>query len=180
MTVDGARKHIFIEASDELIGGVGEVSGDFLFDGALLVGPFSLRILNVLHAGGVDAQSDVEVGCGDRHVILGDILLSVGVIGASELGVDRGNLVRSDSGAASEGHMFLGVRHAGKARGRFVPANQIILLDGDDRSERIANDDHAQAVIQGGAGDVGGCRRFLLGEQQRCGENDYGNGSKLR
>ena len=69
---------------------------------------------------------------------------------------------------SSKRHVLLCVRHAGEIVRCLVPTDQVILLDSDNRSQRIANDDHAQSIVQGCAGNVSVPRRFLLREKQRC------------
>ncbi len=173
MAIDGAGEHVFVQTGDEFVGGIGEIACYFLLDRSFLIGPFRLRILDVLHAGGVDAQGDVEIGSWDGGIILGDVLLRIGVAGAAELSVDRGDLIGGDAGASAEGHVLLCMRHAGEACGRLVAAREIVDFDGGHWRERIANDYHFEAVVESGARDVGVCCGLrLAGHRGR--ENHYG------
>lgn len=50
--------------------------------------------------------------------------------------------------------MFLSVGHAGKPGRRFIPAHEKIRFHCDHWRQGVANDDHAHAVLQGGAHGV--------------------------
>ena len=65
--------------------------------------------------------------------------------------------------------MFGGVRRARKAGGTFVGAAAVIDHRGDDRSERVMDDDDLQAVGECGAEGVVGAE---WSRQDPCGERD--------
>ena len=51
------------------------------------------------------------------------------LVNAAELGVYRGDLVSGHVGAAAEGHVLLGMRHSGEARGSLIATGEVILFD---------------------------------------------------
>jgi hypothetical protein len=148
MRVRRTREHDLIQPRDELVGWLGEITRDLLLNRALFLFPFRVGVDHVAHAGGVDAQGDVEIGRWHRRKILRDGLLCGRVVEAAELGKDRGNLIRGHIRASAERHVLLRVRHARKPGRRFVGADQIVLHDGDHRRERIADDDHTETVVE--------------------------------
>ena len=88
-----AGEQVFVEARQEFVGRLGEIARDLLLDRALLVRPLRLRVVDVLHARGIEPQRDVEVGGGHGREVLRDVLLRVGVAVAAELREDRGRLI---------------------------------------------------------------------------------------
>jgi hypothetical protein len=76
------------------------------------------------------------------------VLLRVCVSLPTELGIDGGDLVRGQSGAPPESHVFLGMRHARKTVGCIIATDQVVLLDGDHGGERISDDDDAQSILE--------------------------------
>ena len=148
MRVGGAAKEILIEAGDELVLWVRQVARHLLLDGATLLRPFLRRVLGVPHAGRVHSQRDFQVLRRHGDEILGDVLLRIGIGGAAQLRIDGGDLIPGQARAPAERHVLLRMRRSGEARGRFVAANQVVLLDGGHRRQRIAHDHHAQSVVQ--------------------------------
>jgi hypothetical protein len=67
------------------------------------------------------------------------------------LGINGGDLVRAEVRATAERHVLLRVRHAWKTGGRLVAAGYVILLDGDDWRQRVANDYDLETVVKRGA-----------------------------
>ena len=147
-----AGEHGLVEPVDELVGGVGEIAGDFLLDRAFLVVPLGLRIVHAGKAVSLGLQSDVEVGRRDRGEVLRDDLLGVGIVVAAQLRVDRGGLVGGHAGASAERHVLFSVGHAGEPVRRLVAADNEVGLDGDDGRKRVAHQHNAHAVLQRGAG----------------------------
>lgn len=128
-----------------------EILRDLLVDGAALLLPQRLRVEDAAHANGFDVQGDVEVLRGDGEVILRGGLLGLGVEFSAH-GRDEGReLGRREPGAPSKHHVLLRVRGARKPGGRLVRAGQVIGFGRYHRRERIADDDDAQAVLQGGS-----------------------------
>ena len=156
-----------VQAIDELVGGIGEVAGYFLFDGASFVGPLFFGVIDAAQAGGLRLQGHVQVGGGNGGEVLGDILLGVGIVPAAQLGVDGGGLIRGHAGAAAKGHVFLGVGRAWEAGRRLISADLEVQLDRDHGRQRIAHDDHLQTVGKGGAGDVTGIRSISTGAKRK-------------
>ena len=168
--VGGAGEHVFVEPAHEFIGRVGEIARDFLLDCAAFLVPFGVGIVDSAQAGGLRLERHVEVGCGNRGEVLGDVLLGVRVVLAAELGVDGRGLVGGHAGAAAEGHVFLGVGHAGEAVRGLIAADEEIHLHIDDWRQRVANDDHSQSVGQRGAATAvssGESRRKSEGKLRR-------------
>ena len=56
VSVGRAGEQILVQARDEFVGRVREIARDFLLDRAALLGPLLLRVLDILHAGGIHAQ----------------------------------------------------------------------------------------------------------------------------
>ncbi len=150
--VGRAGEQIDVEPIDKFIGGIGQVARDFLLDGAALLIPLRLGIINAAHAGGLGLEGDVEIGGGQRGVVLGDVLLGIRIVVAAQLRVDGSGLIGGHAAASAEGHVLLGVRHSGETVRRFIAADHEVGLDGDHGRQRIPDDDHVHAVGQGGAG----------------------------
>ena len=64
MRIRGTGKHVAIQAIDEFVGGVGEVAGYLLFDGAALMGPLCFGIIHTAQAGGLRLQRHIQIGGG--------------------------------------------------------------------------------------------------------------------
>ena len=142
MAVRSSREHVLIQAGDEFVSGVGKIARHFLFDRALLAGPFFLRILNVLHAVRVHTQCDIHVGRRHGRKILGNILLRIGISVTAQLRENRGDLIRGHVRAPAKGHVFLGMGHTRKFRRGFVATHQEIFFNGYHGRQGIAYDHH--------------------------------------
>ena len=105
---------------------------------------------------------------GDRGEVLGNALLSVGIVLAAELGINRRCLIGVHALAAAECHVLLRVRHAREPRRGFIGADEVVFLDGDNRGQPVANNDDAHPVVQRGTGDVG------LAGSGKCGSSESG------
>ena len=175
MRVRRAGERIGEDARERLVGRLRQIARDLLFDGAALLRPLRLRVDDVVHARGVDAQGNLEIGGGNLREVLRDRLLRVGVAVAAQLREDGRRLVRVDALAAAERHVLLGVRHPREAVGRLVRADEIVIVDARDRSERIADDHDAQAVVERRSRHVPRCgrpglRRDGTGHDEPCAE----------
>jgi hypothetical protein len=161
-------EHIAVQTVNELVGGIGEVAGYFLLDGAPFVGPLFFGVIDATQAGCLGLQCYVEVGGGHGGEVLGDILLGVGIVAATQLGVDGGCLIGGHAGAAAEGHVFLSVSRAGEAGRGFVSTNFEVQLHRDDGRQGAVHNDYLQTVGKSGAGDVAGIRSMQRehGEQE--------------
>ncbi len=149
-----AGKQVFVQARQELVGRLRQIARDFLLDRAFLLFPLGLRIVDILHARGVEAKRDVEVGGRHRREVLRDVLLRVGVAEAAKLREDRGGLIGRYARAPSERHVLLRVRHPREAGRRLVRADEIVALDRHDRGQPIANDHDSETVIERRTDDV--------------------------
>ena len=172
LVLELARGDYLDDAHEGLVDRIGKVLRDLLLDRAALLLPLLLGVSDAFHAGGVQMQCDVEVGGRDRFEVLGDRLLRIRVPVPAELCEDRRGLIGVDAVAAAESHMLLRVGHPGEAGRRFVGTDEVIVVDGNDRRQRIANDDDAQAIVERGSGDVpgrrGGWRRRYLRKCLTC------------
>ena len=87
-----AGEHVGIQPRDELVSCIGQVAGHFLLDRASFLCPLALRILRARQAGGVHVEHHVQILRRHGSEILGNGLLCVGVIHASQLGVEGRDL----------------------------------------------------------------------------------------
>ena len=148
MSVGSARKHIFIQPADEFVSWIGEITCYLLLNRSPLLGPSLLGVVDAAQACRLGLESNVDIRRRDGCKVLGDGLLGVGIVPPAELRVDGCRLVRRHSRASSEGHMFLSVSHSRKTSRSLVAPGQEVHFDSHDGSERVADHDHAKAVVQ--------------------------------
>jgi hypothetical protein len=65
-----ARKHVLVEAANELIGWIGEIASDLLLDRAALLSPSLLRIVDTVQARRLGLKSHIEIGRRDSREVL--------------------------------------------------------------------------------------------------------------
>ena len=99
-----------------------------------------------MHASGLDLESNVKICCRNSVKILGDVLLRVGVVLASELRINGRRLVCRQPCASAKRHVLLRMGHARKPWRRLIAADQEIRFHCNDRSQRVAENDDAHAV----------------------------------
>ena len=139
--------------------GARQVLGHLLVDRAALALPQFWAGQDAAHPDRLDVQRDVQILGGNGEDVLGQPLLGGGVEHPPHGGGDGRQLVGREVGAAAEHHVLEGVRHAREARGGLGRAHQIGERGGDHGGERVPDDDHAQAVVEGRAQDAGGAGR---------------------
>ena len=128
MRIRSAREHVLVEAVDEFVRGIGQVARYFLFDGSPFLRPLLLRVVNPMHASGLDLESNVKIRCWNRGKILGNVLLRIGVVLAPELRINGRRLVCRQPCASAKRHVLLRMGHAGKPWRRLIAAHQEIYF----------------------------------------------------
>ena len=137
------------EAGAQQVLRVGEVLVDLLFNRSALGLPPFLAVQHPFHTGGFQVECRLQVLGGDSAYILSYHLLCVGVELSTCCRDNGGDLLRRQVRASSEHHVFLGVSHAGKTRGRFDGAYQVIKLDCGHGRKVIAHNHYPQPVLKG-------------------------------
>ncbi len=153
-------EQVFVQTSNEFIGGIRKIARYLLLDGPSFLVPFLLAVLDVLHTGRVDTQHQIQIFGWDGIEILRNVLLRISVGKSAQLSIDGGNLVSGHVRAPTERHVFLGMRHSREASRSFIAAGQIILFQCHYRSQGIAHNHYPQPIVQSGASHVRGLARF--------------------
>jgi hypothetical protein len=166
--VRGAGEHARAQLGEQHVRGLRQVLRHFLLDGTALLVPLCRRVEHGAHAQCLDVQRHVQILGRHREPVLGQILACVGIEIAANHAADVGELIGGESRAAAEHHVLLGVRSTRKSLRCLIRPGQVVDRGRDHRCQRVADDDHAQAVLQRGTQYIGRHlrRRCMPG---RCG-----------
>ena len=151
--VGRSREHRLQEPGVEDVLRIGEVLGHFLLDGPAFLIPQPFGIEHSSHPDGLDVEGHVDVPGRHGEEVLGQALPGVGVEVSSHRSRDVGELGGRKPGTPAKHHVLLGVGHARKPGRSLVGAHPVVHDQACDRREGIADDDHLQAVVEGGAED---------------------------
>ena len=155
---------------------VREVLRDLLLDGPALLPPRGFAVGDAAHPDGLDAKGDVEVLGGHREHVLRHRLLRGGVELAAHGRAQVGELRGRELAAAAEHHVLLRVRHPGEAGGRLVGPDEVVHRRRHHGRQRIPDDHHLEAVVEGGAQDLAragvGVRRARTGHGREQHDGD--------